>query len=111
MSLRSSGLRSGQGIRSRPSWSAWRLHAPPFAGAWLQIRKVSTRRRTQLLQRSGIQIQRNEFQQFLIVHLGQQQIDSTFEQIPGKVAFGFDERVDFLFYGSAAQELLDKHIL
>src|SRR5450432_3382747 len=58
-----------------------------------------------------IQIERHEFQQFLILHLGQRHVGRGAEQIPGKLLLRLDQLIDLVLYGAPANEFMHKDIL
>ena len=57
-----------------------------------------------------MQIQRNELQELVVSHLGQQDLATAFEQILGELALGVNELIDPFFDRPAADELVDQDV-
>ena len=58
-----------------------------------------------------MEIERDELQQIVVFHLGQEHVGAAFEQIFGETAFGVNELIDALFNRPAADELVHEHVL
>ena len=58
-----------------------------------------------------MEIQRDELQEIIILHLGQQHVGAAFEEIFGEAALGVNELVDPLLNRPAADELVHEHVL
>ena len=61
--------------------------------------------------RGGAKIERDELQQFVAVHLREQQLGAALQQILRQLPFRLDELVDLLLDRSPAHERVDEHIL
>src|ERR1700681_3296862 len=59
----------------------------------------------------GVQIERDELQQFVISHFGHQHLGAAFEQIFGEASLGVNELVDPLLDRPAADELVHEYVL
>src|SRR5438093_2077145 len=57
-----------------------------------------------------MEIERNELQQLVVSHLGQQHLATAFEQILGQLALGVNELIDLFFNRPAADELVHEHV-
>ena len=58
-----------------------------------------------------MEVERDEFQQIVVLHLSQQHVATTFEQILRELALGVNELIDLFFNGPPAHELVHEHIL
>src|SRR6266545_6909786 len=57
------------------------------------------------------QVECDETQQFLIFHFSQHHVSSPAKEIPSKLLLRFDNLVDLVLHGAAANELAHEHIL
>src|SRR5688572_16576374 len=63
-----------------------------------------------LLFRRGMDIQRDELQNFFVAHFGQHRFSTALQDIGREPALRFDERVDLLLQCAAADELVHEHV-
>src|SRR3990170_4436002 len=57
----------------------------------------------------GVNIERDQPQQFLIAHFGQLQLRAAFDHRARELLLGFDQPVDSILDGSATHELVHQH--
>src|SRR5215471_1197655 len=55
-------------------------------------------------------VKRHQFQQFLVLQLGQLHLRSTFEKIPRQLLLRLDQLVDFILDSTLANELVHQYV-
>ena len=58
-----------------------------------------------------MEIKRDQFQQLVVSHLGQQHFATAFEQILGELTLGVNELIDLFFNRPAADELVHEYVI
>src|SRR5690348_3069581 len=101
------------GVSFRPSFSRRRISRMAFWRCSWTVGLGSKSRQfiyASLCLASLSDVQRDDAQEVLVIHLGQQQLTSLIEQVASQARLCFDEGDDSLFHGAAAQKFMDHDV-
>src|SRR5207245_4246770 len=62
------------------------------------------------LLQGGVDVEGDEVEQLVVLHLGEQQLGAPFEQVPRQDPLRFDQAIDPFLDRAAADELVDQYV-